>query len=87
MKTVLTVLALVLFFSPQASWARKPCEELKSEIAARLDAKGVSGYQLDIVAKDAQDERKTVGSCNGGDDRIVYTRSRPVPADAAVAKR
>ena len=87
MKTVLTVLALVLFFSSQASWARKLCEELKSEIAAKLDTRGVSGYQLDIVAKDAQDDRKTVGTCNGGDDRIVYTRSRPAPADAAVARR
>ena len=26
--------------------AGKPCEELKSEIAAKLDAKGVSGYTL-----------------------------------------
>ena len=33
--------------------AGKPCEELKSEIAAKLDAKGVSGYSLEIVDKGA----------------------------------
>ena len=29
---------------------KKDCEELKTEIAARLDAKGVKGYELKIVA-------------------------------------
>jgi hypothetical protein len=86
-KTVLTVLAIALFLSSASSWARKPCEELKTEIAARLDAKGVSSYRLDIVAKDSQDERKTVGTCNGGSDRIVYQRAPAQSQPAAVAQR
>ena len=85
MKTVLTVLAIALFLSSASSWARKPCEELKTEIAAKLDAKGVANYQLDVVAKDVQDERKTVGTCNGGSERIVYQRAQAQPA--AVAQR
>ena len=30
----------------------KPCEELKSEISTKLEAKGVKGYSLEIVAKE-----------------------------------
>jgi hypothetical protein len=54
---------------------RKACEELKSEIAARLDAKGVKDYTLTIVpAGDVKDGDKVVGSCDGGANRIVYVR-------------
>ncbi|WP_339453854.1 DUF1161 domain-containing protein [Pseudomonas sp. EA_5y_Pfl2_R50] len=53
--------------------AGKPCEELKAEIAAKLDAKGVSGYSLEIVDKGATGG-KVVGSCEGGTKDIVYTR-------------
>lgn len=54
--------------------AGKPCEELKSEIAAKLDAKGVSGYSLEIVDKGAAADGKVVGSCEGGTKEIVYKR-------------
>ncbi|CAM3804845.1 DUF1161 domain-containing protein [Pseudomonas wadenswilerensis] len=54
--------------------AGKPCEELKSEIAAKLDAKGVSGYSLEIVDKGAAAGGKVVGSCEGGTKEIVYKR-------------
>ncbi|MBV6288178.1 DUF1161 domain-containing protein [Pseudomonas aegrilactucae] len=54
--------------------AGKPCEELKSEIAAKLDAKGVSGYSLEIVDKGAATDGKVVGSCEGGTKEIVYKR-------------
>ena len=53
----------------------KPCEELKTEIAAKLDAKGVKNYTLDIVATaDVKDGMKVIGSCDGGTKKIVYTR-------------
>jgi hypothetical protein len=52
-----------------------PCEELKDEI----DAKGVKGYTLDIVAKDKDAEGKVVGTCEGGTKKIIYTRP-PAPA-------
>ncbi|CAI8957833.1 MULTISPECIES: DUF1161 domain-containing protein [Pseudomonas] len=54
--------------------AGKPCEELKAEIAAKLDAKGVSGYSLEIVDKGAAADGKVVGSCEGGTKEIVYKR-------------
>jgi hypothetical protein len=54
--------------------AGKPCEELKSEIAAKLDAKGVSGYSLEIVDKGAAAGGDVVGTCEGGTKDIVYKR-------------
>jgi hypothetical protein len=54
---------------------RKACEDLKSEIAAKLDAKGVKNYTLTIVAvADVKDGDKVVGSCDGGTNRIIYVR-------------
>ncbi|WP_300631333.1 DUF1161 domain-containing protein [Pseudomonas sp.] len=56
--------------------AGKPCEDLKSEIAAKIDAKGASGYSLEVVDKGAAaDGQQVVGSCEGGTKEIVYKRS------------
>ncbi|HEX3140914.1 MAG TPA: DUF1161 domain-containing protein [Rhizobacter sp.] len=52
----------------------KPCEELKAEIAAKLDAKQVTGYELTIVANDKVGDAKVVGSCDGGTQKIVYSK-------------
>jgi hypothetical protein len=52
----------------------KPCEELKTEIAAKLDAKQVAGYTLEIVATDKVGDAKVVGSCDGGANKIVYAK-------------
>jgi hypothetical protein len=78
MKRTLLAVLLGLVVSQGVSLAqRKDCEELKKEIAAKLDAKGVKNYTLTIVAagevKDA-DKDKVVGSCDGGTKRILYTR-------------
>ena len=54
--------------------AGKPCEELKSELAAKLDAKSVQHYSLDVVAKGAAADAKVIGSCEGGTKEIVYKR-------------
>ncbi|MGE8188402.1 DUF1161 domain-containing protein [Pseudomonas sp. NPDC086278] len=54
--------------------AGKPCEELKAEIAAKLDAKGVSGYSLEIVDKGAAAGGNVVGKCEGGAKEIVYKK-------------
>ena len=56
-------------------WAQvKSCEELKSEIAAKIEANGVKNYTLEIVASDAASDGKVVGTCEGGTKKIVYTR-------------
>jgi hypothetical protein len=66
--------------APAPAQAAKPCEELKDEITKKLDAKGVKGYTLDIVAKDKDAEGKVVGTCDGGTKKIIYTRA-PAPAE------
>jgi hypothetical protein len=84
MKVWLAFAAVLLV--PACSYAQgpKPCEELKSEIAAKLDAKGVKSYSLDIVPKEQEAEGKVVGSCEGGTKKIMY-RKTTAPA-AAPAK-
>jgi hypothetical protein len=74
MKMLLAIAAVL--FVPASSYAQgaKACEELKTEIAAKLDAKGVKGYTLDIVAKEADADGKVVGTCEGGTKKIVYKK-------------
>ena len=57
----------------------KPCDELKSEIAAKLDAKGVKSYSLEIVPKDQDAGGKVVGTCEGGTKKIMYRRTTAPP--------
>ena len=72
MKRLLLVPVLLSFSVP--AMARLPCEELKSTIAAGLDAKHVAGYTLDIVAKGEAKDGKVVGTCDGGTKEIVYSK-------------
>ena len=72
-QTLMCAVAAILMLSTGA-FAAKPCDELKGEIAAKLDAKGVKGYTLEAVANDQVGDKKVVGSCDGGTKKIVYTR-------------
>jgi uncharacterized protein DUF1161 len=72
MKNLLLALSLFLAVSP--AWAKKPCEELKSEIEAKLREKGVKAPLLDIVANDEAKDARVVGSCDGGTKKITYKR-------------
>ena len=56
------------------AFAGKPCEELKAEIAAKIEANGVKEYTLDVVANGQVGDQKVVGSCDGGTKKIAYTR-------------
>ena len=73
MKKLLLAVGL-LSIAGTALAAGKPCEELKSEIAAKIDAKGATGYSLEVVDKGASTDAKVVGSCEGGTKEIVYKR-------------
>jgi Protein of unknown function (DUF1161) len=68
--------------------AAKSCEELKSEIARKIEANGVKSYTLEIVAKDKDEEGKVVGTCDGGTKKLVYRRGAPTsqPASAEATK-
>jgi uncharacterized protein DUF1161 len=81
---LLAAIGVLLFVSVSAhAQGAKPCEELKDEITKKLDAKGVKGYTLDIVAKDKDAEGKVVGTCDGGTKKIIYTKtSTPAAAPA-----
>ncbi|MBD9680128.1 DUF1161 domain-containing protein [Pseudomonas sp. PDM18] len=54
--------------------AGKPCEELKSEIDAKLKAKGVASYSLEVVDKGSSGGKQVVGTCEGGTKEIVYSK-------------
>jgi hypothetical protein len=58
-----------------AALVRKPCEDLKAEIDAKIKKNGVPMFTLDVVDIDAQAEGKTVGTCDGNTKKIVYKRS------------
>ena len=60
--------------------ARKDCEELKKEIAAKIEANGVKDYELNIVTTEESADQeskgfKVVGSCDAGTKKIVYKKS------------
>lgn len=74
MKKSLTVLSLLLLGST-AFAAGKPCEELKSEIDAKIKANGVASYSLEVVDKGSAGDKQVVGSCEGGSKEIVYQRN------------
>ena len=69
-------MAVLLFCAPVFAQV-KPCEELKTEIEAKLKDKGVVNYTLEIVPADQIKDQKVVGSCDGGKNKITYTKDAP----------
>jgi hypothetical protein len=65
-----------VFCMPQIVRGGAGCADLKQEIEAKLTAKGVKGYTLEIVAADQVQDQKVVGSCEGGKKKITYTREQ-----------
>ena len=56
--------------------APKPCEELKAEIEAKIQARGVTSYTLEIVTNDeVHDQNMVVGSCDGSSKKIIYQKN------------
>jgi hypothetical protein len=72
MKKMIAFLALSFVVAP--AFAEKNCEELKSEIGAKLEAKGVKSYTLDIIATEEVKDQKVVGSCEAGKKKITYKK-------------
>jgi len=86
MKRFVSIAGLLLALTSAYGQAAKPCEELKTEIAKKLDAKGVKSYTLEIMAKDDKEgDGKAVGTCEGGTKKIVYTRTSTPPQTPAPA--
>lgn len=74
MRAFIAVIAFFLAASP--ALARKDCEELKAEIAAKIEKKGVKAYTLEAVKKGEEGDRRVVGTCDGGAKVIVYKRGK-----------
>ncbi|MBU1183898.1 MAG: DUF1161 domain-containing protein [Pseudomonadota bacterium] len=72
MKKLMVAVALLMIATP--AFAKKACEELKAEIDAKIQAKGVKAYTLEIVPNEQAKDGKVVGSCDGGTKKILYTR-------------
>ena len=93
MKTWTVAAALLLVGTGLAQTAqtapatRKPCEDLKAEIAKKLDDKGVVGYSLDVVDKGKEGDGRVVGGCDGGTKSIVYSRGGATQAKASDEKK
>jgi len=68
------IVAAVLLMIATPAFAMKACEELKLEIDAKLKAKGVKSYSLEIVPNEQVKDGKVVGTCDGGTKKIVYKR-------------
>ena len=86
MRPLVTMAVLLLASVSAFAQAAKPCEELKGEIAKKLEAKGVKSYSLEIMAKDDKEgDGKVVGTCEGGAKKIVYLRTSTPPETPAAA--
>jgi hypothetical protein len=96
MKKIVPAVALALLAAPLFA-QMKPCEELKSEIVAKLQAKGVKDPEsrLAIVPTEEVKDQKVIGSCEAGKKKITYESSAAAsgsgsestkPATAAAAK-
>jgi uncharacterized protein DUF1161 len=74
-RSVLVVLGGCLCLAAAAvAAAPKPCEELKAEIEAKVQANGVTNYALEVVPADQVKDEKVVGTCDGGTKKIVYKK-------------
>jgi hypothetical protein len=75
-RLVVAALAVGMALSSVAFAQRKDCEELKTEIEAKIKKNGVEKFSLEIVdaAKEVVEPAKVVGTCDGGSKKIVYTR-------------
>jgi len=72
--TLLILATATLLLTQAAQAAPKPCDELKAEIAAKLDEKGVKGYEIAAVGNDKVGDAKVIGSCDGGAKKLTYIR-------------
>ena len=84
LRLILPMAALFLFAT--AFGQIKKCEELKSEIEAKLKDKGVTGFVLEIVPVDQIKDQKVVGSCDGGKNKITYTKETAQKEEVKPAK-
>jgi len=84
MKPALALAALFVVSAAAQPLRATSCDEVKSDIAKKLEAKGVTSYTLEAVPKDQEvTDGKVVGACEAGAKKIVYKRGAAAAAAAA----
>jgi hypothetical protein len=72
--TRINTAAAILVVIAGPAFAGASCEDIKGEIAKKLEAHQVKTFTLTVVGKDATADGKVVGSCEHGSKAIVYKR-------------
>ena len=75
-----TVLFAALTLAACPAFAKKSCEELKTELEAKITSHGVKTFTLTIVPKDEKTDLRVVGTCDGGAKKIIYQRGAAAAA-------
>lgn len=52
----------------------KSCDDLKASLEAKLKAKGVKTFTLEIVPKEKVGNAKVIGNCQAGSQQITYSK-------------
>jgi hypothetical protein len=87
MKIVRFFLLIAAIFLCASAFAEiKKCEDLKAEIEGKLKDKGVVGFTLEIVPADQIKDQKVIGSCDGGKNKITYTKDAAKKEEPKPAK-
>src|SRR5262245_41828187 len=79
-RRLLWVTTLIVAAIPAAALARD-CNEVKAEIDAKIKAKGVVNYALEIMNDPDVKEGQIVGNCHLGAKKVVYFKG-PVSRSA-----
>ncbi|MBK9573433.1 MAG: DUF1161 domain-containing protein [Rhodoferax sp.] len=69
------MLAFVLLALVVPAWAKKSCDELKTKIAAKMEARGVRARNSTSWPGEEVKDQKVVGSCEGGTKKITYKKA------------
>lgn len=74
MTRITAATAAILLAVAGPAVAGTSCDEVKGEIAKKLEAHQVKTFTLSIVGKDDQADGKVVGNCEHGAKAIIYKR-------------
>jgi Protein of unknown function (DUF1161) len=74
MKAVALIIAMSFTAAPAWS-AVKSCDALKTEIEAKIKAKNVKAFSLEVIAAADLKGQAAIGTCDGGKKKIVYKKT------------
>lgn len=82
-----TVQVATMALAPGAQAQTSACDQLKSELAARIESTGVRGYSLETVpaSTPVPPGAKAIGNCEAGAFKVLYRRWATAPATSGGA--